>query len=71
MPNQPVRDVWNRQGLGQDGKILNHIATALPVYREKVITSFNEKRERLEVQFEWQDQAAISTYPEYYVPKEV
>jgi len=58
-------------GLGQDGKIQEHIANALPVYRREVITAFNENRERLEVQFEWQDQAAVSIDPNYHVPKDV
>jgi hypothetical protein len=40
-------------GLGQDGKIENHIATALPVYRKEFVTAVNENRERFNIHFEW------------------
>lgn len=58
-------------GLGQDGKIENHVATALPVYRKKVITAFNENKERFDVHFEWNNQPAVSKDPNYHVPREL
>ncbi len=58
-------------GLGQDGKIENHIATALPVYRKEVISVFNESRERFDVHFEWSNQPSVSKDPNYHVPVEL
>lgn len=55
-------------GLGQDGKIENHIATALPVYRKEAITVFNQSRERFDVYFEWSNQPSVSKDPNYHVP---
>jgi hypothetical protein len=57
-------------GLGQDGTIKNHIATALPVYRKDVITVLNENRERFDVHFEWRNRLSVSKDPNYHVPKE-
>lgn len=58
-------------GLGQGGKIREHIANALPVYRKGIITAFDEKHDRLEINFEWKDQKKISSDPNYHVPAEV
>ncbi len=57
-------------GIGDDGKVPKYIAEAIPEYRRNKIIAFNEKKEPLEVQFEWKDQPAISKDPNYHVPKE-
>lgn len=57
-------------GLGHDGNIEDHIATALPVYRKELITVYNEKRERSDVYFEWRNQPSVSKDPNYHVPVE-
>jgi len=57
-------------GIGEDGKVPKYIAEAIPEYRKENIIAFNEKRERLEVKFEWKDQPAISKDSNYHVPIE-
>lgn len=52
--------------LGIEGDVAN----ALPVYRNKVITVFNQNKNRFDVTFEWKSQLAVSSDPRYHMPRE-
>lgn len=58
-------------GLGQDGKIQDHIANSLPVYRKEVISGFSENHDQYEVRFEWKNEKSVSNDPNCHVPDEI
>jgi len=57
-------------GIGKDKKVAKHIASALPIYRKEVITAFRQNQERIDVEFEWKSQPAVSSDLRYHVPIE-
>lgn len=48
-------------GIGNDGKVPKHIASATPEYRKKVINVINEHGERSDVHFNWRNEIAITS----------
>ncbi|WP_157726503.1 hypothetical protein [Imhoffiella purpurea] len=60
----------NTLGIGDDGKVPKHIASATPEYRKNTVSVINEHGERSDIKFNWRKETAVSSDPKYHLPPE-